>query len=132
VVTSIARKGFLRKEHYLAGYTVDLEDHVITLRRNGQVIDHYGINTPIETIHHDVDQMVEREKAFQIEAVSVIARIERDDNALASITSCPKCGHEHIYSFWNGGYVDKHGCRQMIVCDVCGMRYEAIQQASDK
>jgi hypothetical protein len=31
------------------------------------VVDHYGINTPIETIHHDVDQQIETEKAVTME-----------------------------------------------------------------
>ncbi len=61
--------GLLRKDQYQAGYTVDLDDHVIILRRFGEVIQVYGTNTPMQTIHNDIDQTLEFEKAVAVERI---------------------------------------------------------------
>jgi hypothetical protein len=70
LAASIPRNGLLRKDHYLAGFTLDLDDHVITVRRHGQVWERYGGRTDPQVIFHDIDQVIEMGKAVQFEAVS--------------------------------------------------------------
>lgn len=62
-------RGLLRPDQYDAGFSVDLDDHVIILRRFRGIIGVYGTNTPMATIHHDIDQTLEMEKAIAVERI---------------------------------------------------------------
>jgi len=69
----IAHNGLLRKEFYLAGYTCDLDDHVITIKRDGKIaktIDgqdmRYGSHTDPEIIFKDIASAIETDKAVEI------------------------------------------------------------------
>jgi hypothetical protein len=58
-----SREGLLRKEHYLAGFSLNLDDHVITLRRHGEVLERFGIYTLMEDVHHYIDQLLNWESS---------------------------------------------------------------------
>ncbi len=68
------KSGLLRPDQYDAGFSVDLDDHVIILRRFRGIIGVYGTNTPMATIHHDIDQTLEMEKAVAVERIRDEAR----------------------------------------------------------
>jgi hypothetical protein len=63
---TIAQNGLLRKDHYQAGFTLDMDDHVMTLKRYGKVIEHFGFYTPLEQVHEYLDHAIEEEKAVTI------------------------------------------------------------------
>lgn len=67
----IAHNGLLRKEHYLAGFVAQIDDHVITIERHGRLFNRYGIHTPAEDIFKDLDTEIENDKAFAVEMTDI-------------------------------------------------------------
>lgn len=72
--------GLLRKEHYLAGFTIDLDDHTQTVKRHGEIartVDgqkmFYSFMTDPSLIYKDIEAIIETEKAVQIEASEVLS-----------------------------------------------------------
>jgi len=72
ITNSIPRNRLLNKEHYLHGITLDMDDHVISLKSNGKVFARFTHHAPYSEIVHAADQELEMNKAVTIGGIEYV------------------------------------------------------------